>query len=400
LNLEKNKSYYYLSEMILYNHYYPFGMPMPDRKSGSQSYRFSFQGQEKDDEIKGQGNSLNYEYRMHDPRIGRFFATDPLECYFAYNSPYAFSENRVIDGVEFEGLEVVPANEKWDMKETSTSATIDPENDVNWEGGFKAGWFGGEFLTLHEITAGANKGNWYAVSHGQSLSETAEGKTPGYIWFLNMKKGDTDHMNAHAPGQENYSYEEGTYIFGKDVVPDGASFTIDRTVSTGGLIWAVSSEYEYSSTLAYVQLVNVSLSSGPLKGFWDETGDFIDQTTSSDVLDYGVAMLKSPEYWIGMGTAGVLAFSPSRVGSLKPLGKGSTGRTTANNLTEKLAMDEIMSTPADGMILIHKMPDATGRWHGWSKMSNKTAHGVEIHYNALWENGNLKAIDDFKFIDP
>ncbi len=42
---------------------------------------------------------------MHDPRLGRFFAVDPLSRRYAYNSPYAFSENRVIDGVELEGLE-------------------------------------------------------------------------------------------------------------------------------------------------------------------------------------------------------------------------------------------------------------------------------------------------------
>lgn len=44
---------------------------------------------------------------MHDPRIGRFFALDPLAPEYPHNSPYAFSENRVIDGVELEGLEVV-----------------------------------------------------------------------------------------------------------------------------------------------------------------------------------------------------------------------------------------------------------------------------------------------------
>src|SRR5690554_5541660 len=63
-------------------------------------YRYSFQGQEHDDEIKGKGNSVNYKYRMHDPRVGRFFATDPLEASYPWNSPYAFSENRVIDGIE------------------------------------------------------------------------------------------------------------------------------------------------------------------------------------------------------------------------------------------------------------------------------------------------------------
>ncbi len=78
---------------------------MPNRHGSSNSYRYGFQGQEKDDEIKGEGNSLNYTYRMHDPRVGRFFARDPLESKFPWNSPYAFSENRVIDGVELEGLE-------------------------------------------------------------------------------------------------------------------------------------------------------------------------------------------------------------------------------------------------------------------------------------------------------
>ena len=47
---------------------------------------------------------------MHDPRIGRFFAVDPLAADSPHNSPYAFSENRVIDGVELEGLEYYPVN--------------------------------------------------------------------------------------------------------------------------------------------------------------------------------------------------------------------------------------------------------------------------------------------------
>jgi len=71
----------------------------------SEVYEYSFQAQEHDDEIKGPGNSINYKYRMHDTRLGRFFAVDPLAAKYPWNSPYAFSENRVIDGVELEGLE-------------------------------------------------------------------------------------------------------------------------------------------------------------------------------------------------------------------------------------------------------------------------------------------------------
>lgn len=72
------------------------------------SYRYGFQGQEKDDEVKGEGNSVNYTFRMHDPRLGRFFAIDPLAYKYPHNSPYAFSENNLIHMVEMEGLEKAP----------------------------------------------------------------------------------------------------------------------------------------------------------------------------------------------------------------------------------------------------------------------------------------------------
>jgi RHS repeat-associated protein len=87
--------------------YYPFGMTMPGRVFNSGDYRYGFQNQEQDPEIKGEGNSVSFKYRMHDPRIGRFFAVDPLTAKYPYNSPYAFSENRVIDAIELEGREKI-----------------------------------------------------------------------------------------------------------------------------------------------------------------------------------------------------------------------------------------------------------------------------------------------------
>jgi RHS repeat-associated protein len=77
------------------------------RTQSPEAYRYVFQGQESDDEIKGEGNSVNYKYRMHDPRLGRFFAVDPLEKNYPWNSSYAFSENVVINSVELEGLEKI-----------------------------------------------------------------------------------------------------------------------------------------------------------------------------------------------------------------------------------------------------------------------------------------------------
>jgi len=79
---------------------------MPGRHGNSSDYRYGFQGQELDNEIKGEGNSINFKYRMHDPRVGRFFAVAPLFRDYPHNSPYAFSENKVIQFIELEGLEV------------------------------------------------------------------------------------------------------------------------------------------------------------------------------------------------------------------------------------------------------------------------------------------------------
>lgn len=50
-------------------------------------------------------NWIHFKWRNHDPTIGRFFNLDPLAENYFYNAPYVFSENRVLDGIELEGLE-------------------------------------------------------------------------------------------------------------------------------------------------------------------------------------------------------------------------------------------------------------------------------------------------------
>ncbi len=68
---------------------------------------------------------------MHDPRVGRFFATDPLEAKYPHNSPYAFSENRVIDGVELEGLEVVLTHGTFAKRSDKAIFTLDKADYKN-----------------------------------------------------------------------------------------------------------------------------------------------------------------------------------------------------------------------------------------------------------------------------
>ncbi|OQA96075.1 MAG: hypothetical protein BWY22_01891 [Bacteroidetes bacterium ADurb.Bin217] len=100
---------------------------------GSNGYKFAFQGQEAENELYGAGNASFFKYRISDNRLGRFFAIDPLAAKYPYNSPYAFSENRVIDGVELEGLEVEVINQTTYTDEI-TNMTYTFENfNVNYD---------------------------------------------------------------------------------------------------------------------------------------------------------------------------------------------------------------------------------------------------------------------------
>ncbi len=90
-----------------YANYYPYGMMQPDRSWQGGGWRYGYQGQEQDNAISGLGNLISFRYRADDSRIGRFWSIDPLSDKYPWNSPFAFSENRTIDGIELEGLEVV-----------------------------------------------------------------------------------------------------------------------------------------------------------------------------------------------------------------------------------------------------------------------------------------------------
>jgi hypothetical protein len=61
-------------------------------------------------------------YRIHDPRLGRFLSIDPLFRSFPWNSPYAFAENRVIDGRDLEGREWDQATD--DQGNTNISVNV------------------------------------------------------------------------------------------------------------------------------------------------------------------------------------------------------------------------------------------------------------------------------------
>ncbi|MBL7812944.1 MAG: hypothetical protein JNL57_12020, partial [Bacteroidetes bacterium] len=93
-----------------YFDYTSFGSTVKERTiSYTQKYRFGFNNQEQESEL---GDYYSFEYRVHDTRLSRFLSVDPLAPQYPWNSTYAFAENRVIDGIDLEGREWQPVNDK------------------------------------------------------------------------------------------------------------------------------------------------------------------------------------------------------------------------------------------------------------------------------------------------
>lgn len=86
------------------NDYYPYGMPMPGRASASD-YAYGFNGQEKDNDLLGNGNAYNFTARMYDARTGRWLSIDPKADSFPSKSPYLSMSGDPINRIDPDGME-------------------------------------------------------------------------------------------------------------------------------------------------------------------------------------------------------------------------------------------------------------------------------------------------------
>jgi len=87
------------------SNYYPFGSIMPNRHGNSESYRYGWNGAQKDDEIfNSTGTSYDLGARMYDPRIGRMRSTDPWTAKYPWQSPFVYHKNSPIASIDWKGL--------------------------------------------------------------------------------------------------------------------------------------------------------------------------------------------------------------------------------------------------------------------------------------------------------
>jgi len=99
---------YFLADIRQAQDYSPFGVLLQNRNlslSGAIPYRYGFNSMEKDDELKGEGNSYDFGARMYDPRIGRWFKPDRVLR--ADQSSYSICNNDVINKIDFDGNDFI-----------------------------------------------------------------------------------------------------------------------------------------------------------------------------------------------------------------------------------------------------------------------------------------------------
>jgi len=96
---------------------------MPGRSypgASTADYRYGFNDKEKDNEVDGEGNTLDYGARVNDTRIGRFFSVDPLTKDYPELTPYQFASNTPIWANDLDGKE---ANYLWNASGLDPNAT-------------------------------------------------------------------------------------------------------------------------------------------------------------------------------------------------------------------------------------------------------------------------------------
>ncbi len=112
--------------------YSPFGVQLDGRTISMDSYRYGFNGMEKDDEVKGGGNSYDFGARMYDARVGRFLSLDALLSKYPSFSPYSFAANSPISFVDHAGdsIYLVINGVAYNVKTCLTASTSQEIKDM------------------------------------------------------------------------------------------------------------------------------------------------------------------------------------------------------------------------------------------------------------------------------
>ena len=251
------------ADILMATDYYPFGMAIPERQwytgSDSSNYRYGFNGQEKDNEVAGNGNSMTAEYWQYDSRLGRRWNIDPVVK--NWESGYACFSNIPIVFIDPNGDDV-------DLSNVSKEVQIKIQNMLNPKSKAFNASFAAVFKNLEN-----DKNTMYNFNE---LFEPIEGngnsKVYGNISYGGKNDKGQDVLNIQFTFklltyfQEEFSLLEETYHaeqfrtgkWGFAKGADGKEFKViglDYYDEAEAKIWAISSyKKRYSEEEKYMKI--------------------------------------------------------------------------------------------------------------------------------------------------
>lgn len=177
--------------------------------------RYGYQGQKMDDEIKGEGNSYVTEYRLLDPRLGRWLSVDPIAHH--YQSPYCSMDNNPIYYVDPDGTTVNGDYYNKKGKHLGSDGKDDDKVYVVSNAKYKTINVTGTSTTGRVVVLGTKKEFDYEKSKSQELSvKHSEFATVANI--IKQEGGtstDADELLWIAHTANNAAGESGMSLYGK-----------------------------------------------------------------------------------------------------------------------------------------------------------------------------------------
>jgi RHS repeat-associated protein len=70
-------------------------------------YRYGFNGKEYDNEVKGEGNSIDFGARAYDSRVGLWLSVDPLQAKYPNITPYHFAAGNPVNFIDVDGKDII-----------------------------------------------------------------------------------------------------------------------------------------------------------------------------------------------------------------------------------------------------------------------------------------------------
>jgi RHS repeat-associated protein len=197
-------------------------MEMPGRKgeATNSDYRYGFNGMEKDDEVKGEGNSYDFGARMYDNRLGRWYSMDKVVKPF---TPYQFGRANPVIYIDPDGNDdiYINADGTWSANKSS--------------GDHKFFWQDGDgyelmIMTPDDASAGQMVGQFFA-----SMIDMSD------LNYVSEFVDDHKDLQVHLQSRQTTTYNKGLSerLVGYEDVVEVIN-VIELATGIGGVAKAVS----------------------------------------------------------------------------------------------------------------------------------------------------------------